>query len=260
MFAEERHSTIADLLTAHGRVTVTELAQRFTITPETVRRDLALLEEQGELRRVHGGAVAVDRGSTAETSVPERLATHSEQKQRIAAAAFALLPRTSAASIVLDAGTTTEALAGLIAQRDADAPALLVLTNSIPIAAALSDTPGVALHILGGKVRGVTQAAVGAGTVAELRNVRPDIAFVGTNGIHADFGLSTPDPEEAAVKTAFVQAARRTVVLADASKLDSETLVRFATLEDVDTLVTDGTPSPELAEALSTAEAEVIQA
>ncbi|PSS43262.1 MULTISPECIES: DeoR/GlpR family DNA-binding transcription regulator [Arthrobacter] len=260
MFAEERHSTIADLLTAHGRVTVTELAQRFTITPETVRRDLALLEEQGELRRVHGGAVAVDRGSTAETSVPERLATHSEQKQRIAAAAFALLPRTSAASIVLDAGTTTEALAGLIAQRDADAPALLVLTNSIPIAAALSDTPGVALHILGGKVRGVTQAAVGAGTVAELRNVRPDIAFVGTNGIHADFGLSTPDPEEAAVKTAFVQAARRTVVLADASKLDAETLVRFATLEDVDTLVTDGTPSPELAEALSTAEAEVIQA
>ncbi|MFK0073557.1 DeoR/GlpR family DNA-binding transcription regulator [Arthrobacter woluwensis] len=260
MFAEERHTTIADLLTAHGRVTVTELAQRFTITPETVRRDLALLEEQGELRRVHGGAVAVDRGSTAETSVPERLATHSEQKQRIAAAAFALLPRTSAASIVLDAGTTTEALAGLIAQRDADAPALLVLTNSIPIAAALSDTPGVALHILGGKVRGVTQAAVGAGTVAELRNVRPDIAFVGTNGIHADFGLSTPDPEEAAVKTAFVQAARRTVVLADASKLDAETLVRFATLEDVDTLVTDGTPSPELAEALSTAEAEVIQA
>ncbi|WP_144629994.1 DeoR/GlpR family DNA-binding transcription regulator [Arthrobacter woluwensis] len=260
MFAEERHSAIADLLTAHGRVTVTELAQRFTITPETVRRDLALLEEQGELRRVHGGAVAVDRGSTAETSVPERLATHSEQKQRIAAAAFALLPRTSAASIVLDAGTTTEALAGLIAQRDADAPALLVLTNSIPIAAALSDTPGVALHILGGKVRGVTQAAVGAGTVAELRNVRPDIAFVGTNGIHADFGLSTPDPEEAAVKTAFVQAARRTVVLADASKLDAETLVRFATLEDVDTLVTDGTPSLELAEALSTAEAEVIQA
>jgi len=260
MFAEERHSTIADLLTAHGRVTVTELAQRFTITPETVRRDLALLEEQGELRRVHGGAVAVDRGSTAETSVPERLATHSEQKQRIAAAAFALLPRTSAASIVLDAGTTTEALAGLIAQRDADAPALLVLTNSIPIAAALSDSPGVALHILGGKVRGVTQAAVGAGTVAELRNVRPDIAFVGTNGIHADFGLSTPDPEEAAVKTAFVQAARRTVVLADASKLDAETLVRFATLEDVDTLVTDGTPSLELAEALSTAEAEVIQA
>lgn len=260
MFAEERHNTIADLLTAHGRVTVTELAQRFTITPETVRRDLALLEEQGELRRVHGGAVAVDRGSTAETSVPERLATHSEQKQRIAAAAFALLPRTSAASIVLDAGTTTEALAGLIAQRDAVAPALLVLTNSIPIAAALSDTPGVALHILGGKVRGVTQAAVGAGTVAELRNVRPDIAFVGANGIHADFGLSTPDPEEAAVKTAFVQAARRTVVLADASKLDAETLVRFATLEDVDTLVTDGTPSPELAEALSTAEAEVIQA
>ncbi|MGO4454750.1 DeoR/GlpR family DNA-binding transcription regulator [Arthrobacter sp. RAF14] len=260
MFAEERHSTIADLLTAHGRVTVTELAQRFTITPETVRRDLALLEEQGELRRVHGGAVTVERGSTAETSVPERLATHSEQKQRIAAAAYALLPRTSAASIVLDAGTTTEALAGLIAQRADDAPALLVLTNSIPIAATLSNAPGVALHILGGRVRGVTQAAVGAGTVAELRAVRPDIAFIGTNGIHADFGLSTPDPEEAAVKTAFVQSSRRTVVLADASKLDSETLVRFAALEDVDTLVTDGAPSPELAEALSTAEAEVIQA
>ncbi|MDP5226367.1 MULTISPECIES: DeoR/GlpR family DNA-binding transcription regulator [Arthrobacter] len=259
MFAEERHGAIAELLTAQGRVSVTDLAQRFAITPETVRRDLALLEELGELRRVHGGAVSADRGSTAETSVPERLATHSGEKHRIATAALALLPRREA-SIILDAGTTTEVLAGLIAHRGADAPELLVLTNSIPIATALSSAPRVTLHFLGGRVRGVTQAAVGAGTVAALRSFRPDIAFLGTNGIHEDFGLSTPDPEEAAVKEAFVQSARRTVVLADASKLGAETLVRFAGLEEVDTLVTDGEPSPALAEALTAAEAEVVRA
>ncbi|MFJ3958057.1 DeoR/GlpR family DNA-binding transcription regulator [Arthrobacter sp. NPDC090010] len=259
MFAEERHTAVVELLSAHGRVTVTELAQRFAITPETVRRDLATLEELGALRRVHGGAVAPDHSSTTESSVPERLATHSEQKQRIAAAALSLLPR-GTASVILDAGTSTEALARLIAQRPEGSPELLVLTNSIPIAAILSSAPGVALHFLGGRVRGVTQAAVGAGTVAELQDLRPDIAFLGTNGIQAGFGLSTPDPEEAAVKAAFVQAAGRVVVLADASKLDAGSLVRFATLDQMDTLVTDGELSAELSDALSTAEAEAIQA
>ncbi|KII26526.1 D-beta-D-heptose 1-phosphate adenosyltransferase, partial [Arthrobacter sp. AK-YN10] len=107
---------------------------------------------------------------------------------------------------------------------------------------------------------GLTQAAVGQSTVEAALRLRPDIAFIGTNGLHAGFGLSTPDPEEAAVKAAFVTSARRVVALADSSKLDTETLVQFATLKDVDTLITDNEPPADLAAALAEAGVDVVVA
>lgn len=267
MFAEERQQLIVGLITASGRASVTDLAERFSITTETVRRDLAALEAAGSVRRVHGGAVSPDRFSTNEESILVRTDQRQPEKIRIAEAALALIPQDGTGSILIDAGSTTEALAELLAARTAAAtsisgPAaeLVVITHSLPIAARLSAEPGIALHLLGGKVRGLTQAAVGQSTVEAARRIRPDIAFIGTNGIHAAFGLSTPDPEEAAVKAAFVQSARRIVVLADASKLDAETLVQFASLKDLDTLITDKKPSPDLADALADAGVEVVVA
>lgn len=267
MFAEERQQLIVGLITASGRASVTDLAERFSITTETVRRDLAALESAGSVRRVHGGAVSPDRFSTNEESVLVRTDRRQPEKTRIAEAALALIPQDRTGSILIDAGSTTESLAELLAARTAAAAALpgpaaelVVITHSLPIAAKLSGEPGIALHLLGGKVRGITQAAVGQSTVEAARRIRPDIAFIGTNGIHAAFGLSTPDPEEAAVKAAFVQSARRIVVLADASKLDAETLVQFASLKDLDTLITDTKPSQELADALADAGVEVVVA
>ncbi len=270
MFAEERQQKIAELVSGNGRVSVTTLAERFRITTETVRRDLATLETAGTVRRVHGGAVAADRFSTSEESINERTIQRPDQKMRIAQAALALIPQTKPGSILLDAGSTTEALADLLSRRSAvalpgaasanpgAAPELVVITHAIPIAAKLSSAPGIALQILGGRVRGLTQAAVGQSTVEAARRMRPDIAFIGTNGIHPDFGLSTPDPEEAAVKAAFVHSAGRIVVLADSSKLDTETLVQFASLKDLDTLITDSEPSPDLAAALADAGVDVV--
>ena len=267
MFAEERQQLIVGLITASGRASVTDLAERFSITTETVRRDLAALEAAGSVRRVHGGAVSPDRFSTNEESILVRTDQRQPEKTRIAEAALALIPQDRTGSILIDAGSTTEALAELLAARTAAAAAisgpaaeLVVITHSLPIAAKLSGEPGIALHLLGGKVRGITQAAVGQSTVEAARRIRPDIAFIGTNGIHAAFGLSTPDPEEAAVKAAFVQSARRIVVLADASKLDAETLVQFASLKDLDTLITDTKPSQDLADALADAGVEVVVA
>ncbi|XAS67766.1 DeoR/GlpR family DNA-binding transcription regulator [Micrococcaceae bacterium Sec5.7] len=265
MFAEERQQLIAELVTGHGRASVTDLADRFSITTETVRRDLAALESTGKVRRVHGGAVAADRFSTTEESIHERTVQRPDQKLRIAQAALALIPAASSGSILLDAGSTTEVLADLLARRTAGEASsaeagteLVVITHAIPIAGRLSSAPGIALHILGGRVRGLTQAAVGQATVEAAHKMRPDIAFIGTNGIHATFGLSTPDPEEAAVKAAFVQSARRIVVLADSSKLDAETLVQFASLKDLDTVITDREPSQELAAALADAGVDVV--
>jgi DeoR family fructose operon transcriptional repressor len=265
VFAEERQQKIAELVAGSGRVSVTLLAERFRITTETVRRDLAALETAGTVRRVHGGAVAADRFSTTEESINDRAVQRPDQKMRIAQAALDLIPLASSGSVLIDGGTTTEVLAELLSRRTADSsvPAetgteLVVITHAIPIAGKLSSTPGIALQILGGRVRGLTQAAVGQATVEAAQRLRPDLAFIGTNGIHASFGLSTPDPEEAAVKAAFVHSARRIVVLADSSKLDAETLVQFASLKDLDTLITDSEPSPELAAALADAGVDVV--
>jgi DeoR family fructose operon transcriptional repressor len=268
VFAEERQQLIVGLISASGRASVTDLAERFSITTETVRRDLAALEALGTVRRVHGGAVSPDRFSTTEESILERTIQRQPEKTRIAEAALALIPQGRSGSVLIDAGSTTEALAELLSARTAATPAaasdsdveLVVITHALPIAAKLSGEPGIALHLLGGKVRGLTQAAVGQSTVEAARRIRPDIAFIGTNGIHAAFGLSTPDPEEAAVKAAFVQSARRIVVLADSSKLDAETLVQFASLKDLDTLITDRKPSQGLADALADAGVEVVVA
>ncbi len=265
MFAEERQQKIAELVAGSGRVSVTLLAERFRITTETVRRDLATLETAGTVRRVHGGAVAAGRFSTTEESVTERAIQRPSQKNRIAEAALALVPRDSSGSVLIDGGTTTEVLADLLARRNASHPGssagrgeLVAITHAVPIAGKLSSVPGIALHILGGRVRGITQVAVGQATVDAAARLRPDIAFVGANAIHPTFGLSTPDPEEAAVKAAFVQSARRIVVLADFSKLDTEALVQFATLKDLDTLITDSEPGPDLAAALEEAGVDVV--
>lgn len=260
MFAEERHQKIAELVGAQGRVGVNELAELFSITQETVRRDFAALEEAGQLRRVHGGAVGADRLTRNELSLSERQTQRLDEKRRIAEAALALIPHAPTASILLDSGTTTAALAErLTAWTPTNAgDELLVITNSLPTAASLSANKHLLLDIVGGRVRGLTSAVVGARATEQLGALRPDIAFIGANGIHADFGLSTPDPVEAATKTAMVRAARQVVVLADASKLGTETLVRFATLGEIDTLITSTAPDQELAAALASAGVEVV--
>jgi len=262
VFAEERQVMIADLVTQKSRVTVSELAERFSITAETVRRDLATLELARKLRRVHGGAVALNKLSMSEPSLMERQTQRQTEKSRIAAAALALIPASRTGSIILDAGTTTERLAELlVGWRPASlGEQLLVITNAVPIAFRLSGYPHIQLHLLGGRVRGLTSAAVGPTTAAQLEELRPDIAFVGANGVDARFGLSTPDSLEAAAKSAIVRSARRVVALVDSSKLGVETLVRFAALGEIDTLVTDAVPSEELAAALSAADVEVVVA
>jgi DeoR family fructose operon transcriptional repressor len=234
VYAEERQQAIAGLVTDRGRVAVTAVAERFGVTTETVRRDLAVLERAGMLRRVHGGAVASGALTVAEPGLGERHSARTEQKRRIATAALELVPGRHG-SLVLDGGTTTAALAEVLPSDRH----LLAATNSVPIAARLSTVPGIELHVLGGRVRGVTQTAVGETTVRALADLRVDVVFLGANGISAGHGFSTPDEREAAVKRAMVQAGQRVVVLADSTKLGREHLVRFAAPGDVDVLVTD---------------------
>jgi DeoR family fructose operon transcriptional repressor len=234
LYAEERHRAIAGIVVQQGRVAVSEIATTFGVTTETVRRDLAQLERAGLLRRVHGGAVPTAALAGAEPGLADRDVLHAEQKDRIARAALDLLPACGG-SILLDAGTTTGRLASLL-PTDRQ---LLVVTHAVPLAARLAGVPGIALHLLGGQVRGTTQAAVGPDTVRALAELRADVAFLGTNALLPGHGLTTPNVDEAAVKRALVAAGRQVVVLADSSKLDREHLVRFATVSEIDVLVTD---------------------
>lgn len=253
MFAKERYRQISSLVSTDGRVTVAGLSSRFAITKETVRRDLALLERDGVLRRVHGGAIAENHTTINEPNLTTREAAHTSQKLRIAQAALEMVPATGA--IVLDVGTTTGALAGLLAA--VDRPGLTVVTHAVPVAhAAVGST--LQVELVGGCVRAPTSAAVGSGTVARFGRLRADVASVGANGISASFGLSKPDADEAAVNTAIVGSARRVVLLADSSKFDEETLVSFASLEDIDALITDSEPGGALAAAFADADVEVV--
>ncbi|MEV6058822.1 DeoR/GlpR family DNA-binding transcription regulator [Nocardia asteroides] len=234
MYAEERQQAIATLIEQRGRVSVAELAERYTVTTETVRRDLAVLDRLGLIRRVHGGAVGAGALTTVELGTAEREHTRAAEKDRIATLAQRFLPP-SGGSVLFDAGTTTARVAAEL-RTDLD---LVAVTNSLPVATRLTGFAGVRVHLLGGRVRGVTQAAVGAETVRSLGELRVDVAFVGTNALTVRHGLSTPDPEEAAVKRAMIAAADRVVVVADAGKIGREDFVRFGTVGEIDVLVTD---------------------
>ena len=255
MYAEERQQAMARLVSGRGRQSVAALAAEYEVTTETIRRDLSMLERLGLVRRVHGGAVPAGALSGFEPGLAERDQERAEAKEKIAVAALALLPP-AGASVVLDAGSTTVRLAAALPVESRYS----VWTHAVPVAARLATLTGVDLHLLPGRVRSTTQAAVGPDTVAALGHLRVDLAVVGTNAVSRAHGLSTPDADEAATKRAMVHCARQVVVLADATKIGEENTVRFATLAEVDVLVTDTDLRPEDRGDLERAGIEVVVA
>lgn len=253
MYAEERQQHILDRARAAGRVEVNALAAALDVTPETVRRDLTILERYGALRRVHGGAVPVERLGF-EPGIETRSERLIPEKERIAKAARPQLP--DEGTILLDAGTTTMRLADLL-PRDHE---LTVVTNSLGIASKVAQHPNLSLYLLGGRVRGRTLAAVGSWVTDALRDVYVDVAFLGTNGLSAARGLTTPDQSEAAAKRAMIKAARRAVVLTDHTKIGIDHFSRFADLSDIAAVITDDGLDPETAAEIEALGPEVVLA
>jgi DeoR family fructose operon transcriptional repressor len=176
------------------------------------------------------------------------------EKERIAKAALAELPDEGA--VILDAGTTTARLAqALPADRE-----LTVLVNSPVLATMLGSRSNLSVLILGGRLRGKTMASVDDWALRPLADLYVDVAFLGTNGCTVERGLTTPDPAEAAVKRAMIGAARRTVLLADHTKIGNNYLARFGTLADLDTLITDAAVDEELAAEVEATGVRVVRA
>jgi DeoR family transcriptional regulator, fructose operon transcriptional repressor len=253
MYAEERQQEILRLARANGRVDVVVLAEDLAVTTETIRRDLTLLERAGVVRRVHGGAIPVERLGF-EPAVAARDAVMTSEKERIAKAAVSELPESG--SIIIDAGTTTSRLAEAIPM-DRE---LTVIVNSPPLATVLAARPNLAVIILGGRVRGRTLATVDDWGLQPLSQIFVDVAFMATNGLSPERGLTTPDPAEARVKRSMIAAARRTIVLADHTKVGNDYMARFASLSDVDMLITDNGLDAELGNELEQAGLRVMRA
>lgn len=258
MYAEERRRKIASLTAVEGRVTVADLAEAFDVTAETIRRDLAQLDAEGAVHRVHGGAVATRSFQTVEFSVAARKNAQKDAKLSIARCAADFLPD-SGGGIFLDAGTTTEALTELMVHSP-DNRRWSVVTNSLPNAITLAGSNRIELQLLGGQVRVITQAVAGDTALRTLAVMRADVAFIGSNALTIDHGLSTADPQEAAVKRAMITNARKVIVMADSTKLGRDFLVSFAALEDIDVVITDSSAPEQFVNDLREQGVEVVVA
>ncbi|MFT7837830.1 DeoR/GlpR family DNA-binding transcription regulator [Saccharothrix sp. BKS2] len=251
MYAEERQQVILDRARARGRVDVAALAEEFAVTTETIRRDLTALERHGVLRRVHGGAIPVERLGF-EPAIATREGVMTTEKERIAKAALALLPEEG--TILLDAGTTTAKMADLL-PLDRE---LTVVTHSVNIALMLTSRPNLTVMLVGGRLRSRTLATVDAWALQALKDSFVEVAFIATNGLSSERGLTTPDPAEAMVKRAAIGAARRCVLLADHTKIGNDHFARFADLADIETLITDSGIDSAVAEELGAAGPRVL--
>lgn len=253
MYAAERHQLLMQRARHDGRIDVTAVAGELDVAPETIRRDLSALERQGLVRRVYGGAIPIER-LDFEPGVAQRDQTHGTEKDRIARAALEFLPRRG--TVLLDAGTTTARLASLL-PTDRE---ITVVTNSIPVASTLATRSAIAVHLLGGRIRGTTMAAVDDWALRVLDGLVVDVAFLGTNGFSPEHGFTTPDTREAAVKAAMVRSARRRVVLADHSKYGNDQFARFARVSEIDVLISDRDLDDEVVNRLAEEGVEAVLA
>lgn len=250
-FRAERLRRLAEMVRTNGRITVTDAASTLGTSTETIRKDLIALESRGIVRRVHGGALHVEP-MTHEPLVDARVANR-EEKRRIALTAVTEVPNTGA--IFVDAGSTTGMLAELFPNRR-----LTVFTNALSIATRLATLPALTIHTLGGRVRPVTLAEVGPTAMEVISHLHFDLAFVGTNSISCERGLSTPDPDEAAIKAAMIRNSERSVLLADHSKFAHTSLVRYAGVDELDAIVTDSELGERHRAALAELDVEVFYA
>lgn len=248
LFQSERQRAIVAVALLDGRVEVADLAERFGVTTETIRRDLSDLQKQRVVRRVHGGAVPWETGGF-EPLLWVRADQHDTEKRRIARRALDELPE--AGSIIIDSGSTLTRFAEAI---PVDC-VLRIVTNSLPTAQRLADHESTDVIVIGGKVRKSTLAMVDAAAVAAVGPLHVDTLFISSDGLSADIGLTTSDREEAALKQAMIRAAKRVVALVDHSKVGHDHFIRFAEWADIDVLVTNTEVDPTVidrVEALGT--------
>lgn len=235
MLTEERHQMILNLLEQQSVVKSQDLSNLLKASESTIRRDLQELENADLLKRIHGGAKQI-LNLGFEQNMNEKSIKNTQKKQSIGWYAAKFIHDDDV--IYLDAGSTTvEIIPYLVGKK------ITVVTNSVHHAAKLGDL-NIATIILGGTLKLSTKAIVGSTSLEQLKHFRFSKAFMGMNGVHVDYGLTTPDPEEAALKCLAIKQSEESYVLVDQSKLNKVTFINVAPIEKI-TILTD-TCAPEL--------------
>ncbi|MFC4322183.1 DeoR/GlpR family DNA-binding transcription regulator [Litchfieldia salsa] len=222
MLTPERHRIILDVLAQNEVAKIQDFVDATSSSESTIRRDLSQLEEEGKLKRVHGGASLLLQ-KRSEPSYTEKSTKNHAEKERIAKYAASLIRNGDC--IYLDAGTTTNKMIPYIGSME-----VTVVTNGVMLLDALLEH-NIESYLIGGLIKNKTKALIGSGALEGLRRYRFDKCFLGINGIHPDYGFTTPDPEEAAVKRLALQLSQSRFVLADDSKFNE---ITFAKISDID--------------------------
>ncbi len=246
-----RQERMLDLLQQRGQATVAELVTLLDVSRDTVRRDLDGLEQQGLLVRTHGGAVRKDRMVRVDTTLGLRMDAHAEAKRRIGQAAASLVR--DGETLILNGGSSTVVFAAALGERRR----LTVVTNNLRVPPVTPEAAVRAVYVLGGTYWAVSQVTIGPIGLPGISGFGVDTAVIGVTGM-SSAGITMGRLEEATETAGMIEAAKRTIVLADRSKFDVSAFARIAPWSSVDHLVTDAPPPPELAEALERAEVDVL--
>lgn len=251
-FPHERQHEIYLLALRHGIVDVSDLARQFDVTTETIRRDLSELQTRQLVRRVHGGAVPVER-QRHEPMVEARDALNGEEKLRIAQKAILQIPNQG--SVIIDSGSTGQRFADVFPATSA----VQVVTNSLATALTLARRGVNQLSVLGGGVRTNTFAMVDASVVEAVRRIRADVLFISCDGFSMERGLTTPYREEALVKRAMIESSRWVVALVDHSKFGNDQMFGYAGFDDIDVVITDSRVTGDEVQLLESHDIEVVR-
>jgi len=236
MLTSQRKKKTLEILARQGQVLAGDLAQAFGVSEDTIRRDLRELAAEGQLQRVHGGALPA---SSAVAPFAQRQMLESSGKQQIGRAAAAMIE--PGQIVFIDGGTTSAELVRHIPPT----LAATVVTHSPTVAVALVDHPAIEVVMIGGRLYKHSIVNVGAAAIEAMSHINADIYFMGVTGVHLSAGLSTGDLEEAYVKRALAARAAETVVLASMDKLNTAAAYAIGEVMLAHTIVVErDTPEP----------------
>ena len=245
-----RHPDILDIAKTEGKVSVDDLAERFGVSVQTIRRDLSDLAEMGKLERVHGGAILPS--GTTNIAYSQRRTLNAAAKSQIAKACAATIPENC--TLFMNIGTTTEAVAeNLLDHQD-----LMVVTNNINVANILTANENCEVIVTGGALRRSDGGLIGLLASRTIEQFKFDLAVIGCSALDSDGDLLDFDIQEVGVSQTVIKQSRRTFLVADHSKFNRTAPARIASISEIDTIFTDGETPKDLDDLCSTLETTLV--
>ncbi len=241
-----RHQRIIELVSKSGFASIDEMARTFDVTPQTIRRDINRLSEQGKLKRFHGGAGL--SSSVRNINYQARKSLYSEEKAVIAEFVVDRIP--DHASLFINIGTTTEEVARALSRKR---KGVRVITNNLNVASILGVNEDFEVIIAGGMVRSKDFGITGEATVEFISQFKVDFGIIGVSGIDADGSLLDFDYHEVKVAKTIIANSRQTYLITDSSKFGRNAMVRLGTLSDINAIFTDCPPPKKFRHAINEA-------